>query len=227
MNVRRAAIALAALLACDASAVDVQVEDGPHRFTRAEAQAIRRIGDVAVRDARRQLPMLPSRVTILVRSGKDVIPETGENATTVPPATVAWTLDPDRDVVGLARAQLRGTLFHELHHLARAAAAPRRSLMDDVVSEGLATAFERDAAGARPPWGQPPPEVMDWTRELLAQPADAPRDVWLIRHPDGRRWIGMRVGTFLVDRAMAATHRSAAELVSTPTDEILRLAGVR
>jgi hypothetical protein len=60
--------------------------------------------------------------------------------------------------------------------------------------ERLATAFERDFAGARPPWGQSPSDVDAWTRELLALPPDAPRDEWLHRRPDGRQWFGMRVG---------------------------------
>jgi hypothetical protein len=94
-----------------------------------------------------------------------------------------------------------------------------------VVSEGLATAFERDVGKVDPPWGRAPPEVMEWTREVLRQPDQADRTTWLRRHPDGRRWIGMRVGTFLVDRATRASGTSAAALVGTPTAEILRLAG--
>ena len=163
----------------------------------------------------------------MVRAGHDVIPETGETATAVLPASVYWTVDPRRDVLSIVRTELRPTLFHEFHHLLRDGHIPRHSLMDAVVTEGLATAFERDFGNANPPWGIAPPEVMDWTRELLLQPETAPRDDWLSRHPDGRRWIGLRVGTFLADRAMRASGRSAVALVTTPTEEILRLAEVR
>ncbi|WP_421841559.1 DUF2268 domain-containing putative Zn-dependent protease [Marinobacter algicola] len=56
----------------------------------------------------------------------------------------------------IARAQLRFTLFHELHHLMRGwvvyGGAPRTSFMDGVVSEGLATVFERDVGGRETPW---------------------------------------------------------------------------
>jgi hypothetical protein len=71
-----------------------------------------------------------------------------------------------------------------------AAGARRTSFMDGVVSEGLATAFERDAGGRLPPWFQ---------------------------HPDGRRRIGYRAGTYIADQAIAASGSSAADLVLAPT----------
>jgi uncharacterized protein YjaZ len=98
-------------------------------------------------------------------------------------------------------------------------------MIDAVVSEGMATAFERDAAGWRPPWGEyPAGEVAGWVDELRAVAGFETYATWMFRHPDGRRWIGYRAGTYLTDQAMAASGRSAAELVSTPTDEILSLA---
>jgi hypothetical protein len=49
------------------------------------------------------------------------------------------------------------------------------SLVDHVVTEGLATAFEHDFGKADPPWGKAPPEVMAWTCEVLDQPATTAR----------------------------------------------------
>ena len=64
--------------------------------------------------------------------------------------------------------------------------------------------------------------------ELLALPPTAPRREWLrAQLPDGRRWIGMRAGTYLVDQAMKKLNRTSAELVSTSTSEILAAAGVK
>jgi uncharacterized protein YjaZ len=215
------------LFGCEARVVQVELIPDGHVFSRAERRAIQEIADGAARDVRAALPALPKNLTLIVRPGKDVIAETGETATTALPASVYWTVDPDRDVLSIVRSELRPTLCHEFHHLARDARIPRVSLMDAVVSEGLATAFERDFAKVNPPWGIAPPEVMDWTRELLLQPASAPRHDWLSEHPDGRRWIGIRVGTFLVDRATKTSGRSAAQLITASTDEILRLAEVR
>jgi hypothetical protein len=67
-------------------------------------------------------------------------------------------------------------------------------------------------------------EIDAWAREVLALPANAPRDVWLFRHPDGRRWIGYRVGTYLVDRAMRSAGKNSAELVRVPAAAIVAMA---
>jgi uncharacterized protein YjaZ len=165
-----------------------------------------------------------------VHSGRKVIPETGETSSNSEPNVVNWTVDASRKegVAGVARSQLRGTLFHEIDHLVRFAALgpedPQEGVVRDVVREGLATAFERDFGGVRPPWGEYPPEVEAWTREVLALRRDAPREDWLFQHPDGRRWVGFRVGTFLVDRAMRASGQTSANLVRVPTATIIEMA---
>lgn len=196
---------------------------GSYPFTPTERRTIARIAGLAALDARRHLPALASKITLRVQSGKDVIPESGATAAAVSPDWVTWTVDPGnpQGVVGIAEAHLRAALFHEFHHLVRGSTIPSRTLMDDVVTEGLATAFERDYAGVSPLWADYPGDVSTWVDELAKQPPTANRADWMLRHPDGRRWIGMKAGTYLVDVAMKRLNRSSAELVSTPTDEIL------
>jgi hypothetical protein len=96
--------------------------------------------------------------------------------------------------------------------------------MDHVISTGLAVAFERDFGGRTYPWAEYPPNVEEWVKELEALPSSVERNPWLFRHPDGRRWVGIRAGTYLADRAMGASGKSAAELVLTPTADVLRMA---
>jgi uncharacterized protein YjaZ len=216
---------VAACVACEARIIDVELVPEGRAFSSVEERAIRDIAESTSRDVRALIPTLPKRIALVVQPGKQVIPETGETGTTAQPSSVYWTVDPDRDVLSIIRKELRPTLFHELHHLAREARVARVALLDSVVAEGLATAFERDFGGAHPPWGEPPPEMEQWTRELMAEPPTAPREKWLSRHPDGRRWIGFRVGTYLVDRAMKTSGRTSAELALVPTAEILQLAG--
>jgi uncharacterized protein YjaZ len=220
---------LLVLSACQPDLVDVQfIEDG-HTFSRGERGAVQEIAVAAAREARTRLAGLPTRVTLVVQSGKNVIPETGETATAVLPSSIYWTVDPDRDVLSTIRIELRSTLLHEMHHLVRDTKIPRATLMDNVISEGLATAFERDIGKVNPPWGIAPSEdvAMEWTRELLRQPDDASSEEWLFRHPDGRRWIGMRAGTALADRASRESGRTPAELVAVPTKKILQMAGAQ
>jgi len=97
--------------------------------------------------------------------------------------------------------------------------------MDFVVSEGLATVFERDPVGASPPWGMYPKDVENWVTELKGLPSDVDATHRLSQtHDDGRRCIGMRAGAYLVDQAVRSSGRSAAELVSTPTDALIQIA---
>lgn len=218
-----------ALVACERHDVDVELPATGRALSGDERRELQRVADEAFRDVRANLEGLPPRLTLIVRWGKNVIPETGENGTASYPGNVAWTVDPDRDVLATIRTQLRPSLFHELHHLARASRVPTRTLTERVVTEGLAIAFERDFAKVNPPWAAVPPdaEALAWTSEILRQPEGADERTWLFQHPDGRRWIGYRVGTFLADRATHATGKSSAALVFASADEILRNAGVR
>lgn len=192
-------------------------------FSPEERAAIADVARRAVPDVARALPALPVPIVLRVGKSRDVIPETGESAESWQPNVVRFVVDPNRDALGIVRQWLRSALFHELHHVVRGAAIVDRDLHDDLVREGLATVFERDATGVMPPWGRPPPEIDAWTTEVLALPNDAPRS-WLYRAPDGQRWVGMRVGTALALRAMVASGKTSAELARTPTADVLRFA---
>lgn len=210
--------------ACGPPVAGIQTEFvGAYPFTPTERRTIARIAGQAVLDARPHLPALASRITLRVQSGQDVIQEPGATAAAIPPDWVSWTVDADnpKGVVAIAEAHLRGALFHEFHHLVRGSTITPGTLMDHVVSEGLATAFERDFAGVSRPWADYPSDVSNWVDELVKLPATADRDEWLFQHPDGRRWIGFKAGTYLVDQAMKRLQRSSADLVAAPTEEFL------
>lgn len=126
---------------------------GSYAFSATERRTISRIAGLTAIEARRHLPALASPITLRVQSGKDVIPEIGATAEVAPPDWVVWTVDADRPegVVKIAETHLRGALFHEFHHLVRGTANTYRTLMDRVITEGLATAFERVAPVGRLP----------------------------------------------------------------------------
>jgi len=224
--------ALAVLLACALGAcadttTGVRTQFvGSYPFSAIERRTIARIAGAAALETRRHLPALAPQITLQVQSGKDVIPELGATATAVSPDWIRWTVDPDHPdrVVRIAETHLRGALFHEFHHLVRGTTLHPHTLMDQVVIEGMATAFERDFAGVAQLWAEYPSDVSKWVEELESQPSTASRNEWMFRHPDGRRWIGMRAGTYLADRAMEQLNRSSAELVSTPAEDILAAA---
>jgi hypothetical protein len=196
---------------------------GSYPFTPTERRTVARIAAATWLEVRRLLPTLPAQITLRVDSGTDVIAELGTAATPMPPNGIAVTIDAGRPegVVTLVEAHLRATLFHELHHLVRLNAVPATTLMDHVVLEGLASAFERDFASARYPWSQYPDDVPVWLDELMALPPSTNHRDWMAAERDGRRWIGYKAGTYLVDRAMKKTGRTSAELATTPTAEIV------
>jgi uncharacterized protein YjaZ len=199
-----------------------------YTFSATEQRRIEAIADAAIGEARSLLPSLVGPILLTVRTGTDVIEETGETGAAMPPDAIMWTVDPRRhggvDVV--AQKWLRASLLHELHHLARAASQPRTTLLDQALFEGMATVFERDVAGADAPWGRYPANVSEWANELTQQSPDASIREWLYTHRDGRRWIGMKVGAYWVDTAMKKSGRSIKDLTTASTDEVLALAGV-
>ena len=178
------------------------------------------------------MPQLAAKIELVVEVGTTVIPETGETGRTLSgKQQVTWTVDPFRaeGVMAIASAHLRTTLIHELNHVVRTQGKSKaelwqRQLMDYVVSEGLATAFAREVSGRLPLWGKHPDNVHNWVEELIALPPDTSRQEWMFRHPDGRRWIGYKAGTYLVDLAIATSGLSFSVLTEMPTSEIIKLA---
>lgn len=215
----------ASLTACERSPTPV-VYRPSDAFSEAERHAIESIARVTVRDVRQVLPGIPATFGLFVNTGDQVIPETGETGSVSMPSGVYWTVDPSHQggVLSIVKAQLRPTLCHELFHMVRGMARPSRSLRDRAIGEGLATVFERDFGAGGTPWGDYPPEVRLWTTEFLALPDDADRESWMTRHPDGRRWVGFKVGTYLVDQAIHVSGKSVTQLATVPTEQIIAYA---
>lgn len=227
------AICILLVFANGVSAMTVEYPGESSRlFTMAQKTQIQEIADRTELEVRKLLPTLQARLTLAVQTGNQVIPETGDGGSSLTSDRILWTVDPTHagGLQALIEKRLRSTLFHEMHHLARGwtlAAAPQsyKHFLDAAISEGMATVFAREFAGDRAPWGQYPENVAEWAREVSALPADAPYQLWMFQHPDGRRWIGYAVGTYLVDRAMRATSKNAAELVNMSTTELMAALG--
>jgi hypothetical protein len=219
------------------SDVEIRFADSEsYSFTPEDRAVMTEIVRDTVSEVRALLPQLPSEFAVTIETGDKslVVPETGEAGRTMASGEIVWGVDPSRPegAIGVAEAHLRSTLFHEMHHMARGwlvGGPPPNSFMDAVVSEGMATAFERDFTHTDPLWGDYPAEVDDWVEELLELPLSAYAQYrqWMFQHPDGRRYVGYRAGTYIVDQAMEKSGLTSAELVDVPTDEILSLAGYR
>lgn len=130
---------------------------------------------------------------------------------------------------------LKGTLYHELHHVA--ANYTYADGYDDFVKEslqlavyeGMAVAFERDFSGREVLWGEYDPDTIgQWLQDYKAayKKDDYNFVHWNFQHPDGRKWIKYRVGTYIVDQAIKNNPgQTAATLASIPPKEIIKMAG--
>lgn len=189
----------------------------------------------AATELARLLPALPARVVVRLGVGDRIIPGLGYGASALDRHAVRFIVAQQSpgESATLVHRHLRHALYHECHHIARGwvkrgvlrfVRFPR--FIDGAISEGLASAFERDAAGFRAPWCDYPGEVAGWVAELLALPRAADYRAWMFQHPDGRRWVGYRAGTYIADCAIRRSGRSAAELATVPAGRILELAGI-
>lgn len=201
------------------------------RLSDATQALIREIAEATEVEVRQLLPGLPEEILLSVSVSRNVIPELGVGASSLAPGHIAFVVNADHPegAEALVRASLRSTLFHEMHHLARGFVISRgdtfTSFMDAVVGEGMATVFEREFAGSDPLWGQYPDDVQEWADELIALPLSAYQAyaAWMFMHPDGRRWIGYRTGTYIVDQAEAKSGLTSADMVTMPTQDVLDL----
>lgn len=204
---------------------DFQFSDGIiHKFTK--------ILDQAEKDVRNLLPGLSQHLTFTVWPTSQVIPETGETAATVDTSWIRFSIDPNhkRSLDEIVDTELRRTFFHEAHHATRIKTEQwGESLVSDAIFEGSATVFERDFTDGEPLWGQYDPEVIeDWTADFLSAQNDrSKKQEWFIKHPDGRRWIAYKVGTYIVDQAlMHNSSETAATLVNVSSAKILEMSQV-
>lgn len=172
---------------------------------------------------------LPEHLNITVRPHEwlNIVPETGDGGYTVDTELVNVTFDPSiphgKDVLVKA---LRETVFHELNHVYRWMESKYdAAILNSAVFEGLAVVFTNDYAKTSSLIGRYEDEsVEEWFKELSTK-TNAEFSEYFFRHPDGRRWIGYKVGTWLVHEAMKNSGKNVIELTRMPWRELVELAG--
>ncbi len=176
------------------------------------------------------LPMLSGHMNIVVRpNSRSIIPEYGTGGYTYDSEFIEiWF---DKTVPHGAEKTLESlyqTVFHEGNHAARYNVIEFDGrFLNSVVTEGLATVFEREHAGYQPLYGQYGDDatMQQWLAELKSANWDK-REELFFDNSDGRRWIGYKTGTWLIDRAIKNSGKSVIELTEFKCDDILKLASV-
>lgn len=203
-----------------------------YQFSQRECAEIQTMLEHAYREAKQLLPLVSNHLNILVQPSTDVIPETGETGMALHKDLLTLQINPwsEKGLDWIINTYLRGTVFHEIHHCTRYKTFDRQtSLLDETIIEGLATAFERDHAGSKPLWGDYSEiPITEWTEELLAHKDETDFDYlkWFFATDDGRRWLGYRVGTYIVDQALENhPEETPASLVHASSKDIVSMAG--
>lgn len=201
-------------------------EAGDHGVSRDEITTVL----TAVGEEVGKILELPEHLNITVRPNSHsyhLIPQTGDGARTVDTELVEYVFDPKLPYGKEALLRtLRESIFHELNHVYRWMESEYDGhILNSAVFEGSATVFETDYAGASPLWGKYDGEPMDdWLKELATKSSRDYSD-YFFDHPDGRKWIGYKVGTWLVREAMKNSGKGVVDLTRTPWREMVELAG--
>lgn len=179
---------------------------------------------------RKLLPSLSAELTLTVLPSQNVIPELGRAGYALSSNAVEFKFDPNSKLgtETVLTEGLKSALYHELHHAARMKTVKwGGNLLERAIFEGLAIVFERENCGSNPPFGRYDSQsIGEWTIELIDNKDTGSKQDWFFDHPDGRKWIGYRVGTYIVDQAISNSQETSATLVDASADEVLQLSGL-
>lgn len=154
-----------------------------------------------------------------------LVPETEDAGYTVNSEFVTLAFNPT--TFAKALDNIKGTVFHEMNHAARYNIPIfHKEFIDNCIMEGLATVFAREHADYDAPWAHYPTEAVDWIKEIIRQGAKIDRDQYMYEHADGRRWIGYKIGTYIIDESISNSGKTIVELTQMECNDILSLAKI-
>lgn len=215
--------------------VDVAFNEDSFQFTEDQKASIREVIYRSDQEVRNLLPHLPSNIKVMVEivdwDLEVVGGVTGRTERNSPPLVhIQISNKPHGGIVDSLKTALRGTIYHEFHHLSRGWAIQDNKfghgIPNAMVNEGLAVVFAEIYTGSVYEGNAYPDEADTWVEEILALPLHASYSDWVMgEHPDGRTYIGYRTGNFLVRRAMAYSGKNILELSTLRPDELIQLAG--
>lgn len=192
---------------------------------------IKRTIITAHKDATKLLSNVEPDVTYIVQEAAWMAPpEVGVGGSTYTSKLILLSFDNDSPHNDQKLLKLlREAVFHEVNHAARYQVPFwHNTVLDAAIMEGLATVFERDKADSTPPWGKyKVAEVRKWLKEIRSLKGHDRWHDYFYKNPDGRRWIGYKTGTWIVDQAMHTSGKTIEELTMMDAKDILKLASLK
>ena len=192
--------------------------------------AIERLLQSAGNEATRALGYDATHINIVFKPNLPYVRKSmGVGGSTFDEEMLDMTFDPKLPYgVDKFKEYLRDSVFHEINHVVHYAFQPKvGDIMFWVIAEGLAVVFAREVAGANQPWNDyGDDETMAGWLDELRSAVDPDSEKWYVDHPDGRKNIAYKTGTWIVDRAIQQSGRSILELTKMNYKEIISLANV-
>jgi uncharacterized protein YjaZ len=185
----------------------------------------------AYKEGSKLLPFGSKRVNFFVEpSPYSYIEETGGSGWTLNSEFIRLTFDPGFKVgKNAVLKNTYSTVLHEMNHAARYNKNIwHKSAIDMCIIEGLATVFERDHTDSKPLWGEYDSKVIeDWVKEVSGLKDGMLSEEYRFKHKDGRKWIGYKVGSYIIDEAVKNSGKSVIDLTQMECSEILKLAKLK
>ena len=158
-----------------------------------------------------------------------LIEHTGDSARTYNSEFIELAFDPTKDKKGLQiiLEGVRPGVYHEMNHAARFNIPIwHKTFIESCVLEGLATVFTRDYANEDAKWAKYPKNVKEWLKEIVSKKNQIDYGQYMYAHTDGRKWVGYKVGTYIIDQAMKNSGKTVIELTKLECKDILKLSKV-
>lgn len=176
--------------------------------------------DNGLKDVHRKIE-LPSIDVVIDDDDHLAIPETGVGGSAPSAHLLYIHINPEfKEIEDILDFEIRSTVAHELHHCARwAARGYGSSLLEAVVSEGLADYFDIEVNGGEPkPWSI---AIKGEELERLKQQAQAEflnenynHYAWFFGSNEIPRWAGYSLGYSIVGDYLRKHEKMASELVN-------------
>jgi uncharacterized protein YjaZ len=187
----------------------------------------------AYKDVRKLLPDISRKLSYVVQANTwawQIIPQYGIGAYALNGDMVIIFIDAK---VPYGEASLLKntyeTVFHESNHTVRynRGFGSGNNFLQGCIFEGIATVFERHRTESQPLFGDyNPVEAKQWLEEIKQQGSNINYSEYKFTHPDGRKWIAYKVGTYIVDEALRKSGKTIEEITLLDYDDIERLAEV-
>lgn len=186
---------------------------------------------LAYKKALKLLPFAHERITFIVQPREYWLADiTKDNGRTLNAGMIEVAFDPKTALTNPSKllGQVQPLVLHEMNHAARYNKKIMfKTFLENCVNEGVAVVFTREYVGFKAPWDKYPKEVTGWLKEIQEAGKCIDTYHYMFMHPDGRPWIGYKVGTYIVDQAMKNSGKSVIELTKLECADILKLARVK